>query len=350
MKSAHKVRREIDSNENGTWPRLNACRYADQVWTILTFILCTWVYPAVAAPICPPQKSVISDARALSKYTLHVNQVGDADRKIAGDFARGEPGQTRSTIEARYSATGDFSCGIEHFGQGQLTIKNNIITTSAHTFFGGTECPLKPAPISKCKFTAMVRGKPQDYAIEQLVATGFKCTSDGQKLKPSQDWVIFKLKASVDNSVRPYAVIKDPSKIFEQKPIVVVSKSHDFNPTKKEFLRDAERHYSRCEIQYVYGNSSKPLAVESDCDTSGNSSGGSVLTPGPNPILLGVHSGAAESCGTPGRTGPYQRGCWAAVMTPIAGDFLTALTQVEPIADDRPVKPQDFPAQNFKDL
>ena len=278
-----------------------------------------------AAPLCLPSKSVITDNRTIVDHFLKVNQYGDPDRKTAEDFADKSIGETKQTIENRYAATGDFSCGDAHFGQGQVTIKDNIITTAAHVYAGRDNCPLKNPPLRNCKFTAMLDGKTQDYAIESVVNTGYKCSSSDQTFKVSEDWIILKLKDSVDSRIRPYPIDRDPTRLSRQKNIVHVSKSHDFNPTSQTHMRTAARHYGRCELKYVYGESPRPTVLETDCDSSGNSSGGSILTPGANPELLAITSGSLDKCGANNKTGSYQHGCWSSVATPVSGEFFESL-------------------------
>ena len=277
---------------------------------------------------CPPSRNFISSQSEVARYALKINQVGEADRKTAAEFADKAAGETKDMIERRYAATGDFACG-DAFGQGQLTIKNDIVTTSAHIFGDGSVCPIKNPPLNQCKFTIRSGGKLQDYDIDRIVGIGYKCGAPGTKLKANDDWLVLKLKVPVGPTVRPCAINKDPSKVFDIKDIVQVGKSHDFNPTNQKDMRTAVRHYARCGIQYVYGDRDLPLAVETDCDSSGNSSGSSVLTPGQNPILLGINKGAVTSCDAPNKIGPYRQGCWATMMTPIAGDLLAMLRTLE---------------------
>ena len=261
--------------------------------------------------------------------------MNDPDRKTAANFADHKAGETKEIIEKRYAATGDFYCGKEFYGQGQLTIKDDIITTSAHILTKSVKtCPVTLAPLSKCKFTLRHEGKLHDFDIDRIVDTGFKCTSNGQKLKGSQDWIVLKLKKHVDPKIRPYPIAQSSSFVAENPDVVMVAKSHDFNPTNKSDIRLAERHYGRCHLRSVYGERTSPLAVESDCDASPNSSGGSVLVPGDQPELLAIVSGGLEDCGSSDKTGPYQKGCWATVMTPIAGDFRRTLEDI---------KSNDFP-------
>ena len=285
---------------------------------------------ASAVLICPPQISAILDHRALTEHLLRVNQIGVADRQTADDFADKTKGETRADIEKRYGATGDFTCGPQHFGQGSVTIKDDIVVTSAHIQTnGGYVCPLKISPIDRCKFTLKVNGKLQDYDIDRVVDTGYKCQFPGEKLKPNQDWLVLKLKKHVDRSVTPYQINKDLSRLSDQLDVVQVAKSNDWNPTKQKAVRLGERHYSHCSLRHVYGGRSQPLLVESDCDTTGNSSGGSVLTSEATPQLLGIVNGGIDTCGLPDKTGPYRKGCWATGVTPISGDLQKTLSALD---------------------
>ena len=266
----------------------------------------------------------------------------------AADFANKSAGETKATIEKRYAATGDFSCGPDFFGQGALTVRDNIVATAAHINTSGSlVCPLTRVSISKCKFTLKVDGNLQDYDIDSVLGSGPKCDHPGQKIKPSQDWMVLKLKKHVSGAVQPYTVNDDPTLLTDQKGVVQVAKSTDWNPTNKKSVRDGERHYGRCNLQKVAGERTRPLSVETDCDTSGNSSGGSVLTPGTVPILLGVVSGTRDDCGSPQKKGPYTAGCWSSVMTPITGDFLALLKSQQ---ESEPAFRPDPNQKSLKDL
>ena len=317
---------------------------------ILLAISSVWLVEwSVAAPICPPRRSVIAAQKSLTDYTLKINQIGLADRQTAEDFAEKQKGETKKDIESRYAATGDFSCGPQSFGQGSVAIKDDIVVTSAHIqASGGNTCPLKNVPIDRCKFTLKVNGKLQDYDVDRIVDTGHKCRFDGEELKRSQDWLVLKLKTHVDKSVRPYGINKDLSRLSDQLDVVQVAKSNDWNPTKQSSLRLGERHYSRCSLRHAYGAREQPAVVETDCDSSGNSSGGSVLSADKDPQLLGIVTGAINSCGKPDKTGPYRMGCWATGMTPISGEFQKTLESL----GNAPSKANDFKPNDktFKDL
>src|SRR4051794_40127337 len=75
-------------------------------------------------------------------------EIDDPDRKTDQEYADIHHEDVQ-TIRDRYAATGDFSCGGNH-GQAQFTVKDDVITTSAHNIFKDDTCELLSEDLSKC--------------------------------------------------------------------------------------------------------------------------------------------------------------------------------------------------------
>lgn len=288
----------------------------------------------VALAFVPYSPGLVDDMGKTALRAMNASIVGEADRKTAGEYGAAH-GLTAREVERRYAATGNLVCQVnngknEEFGQAQLTLKNDIITTAAHVLMPGGACN-KAAVLDQCRFVIRVDGKDQGYPIASVIATGYTCPYKGDR-SVDQDWSVLRLEKSVDARVKPYGVRKDWTlTLHRNENVVLVGRSGDWPTGSTARMPERPRHYGDCKTGSTdqFGTSG---LIEHDCDTSDGASGGSLLTPGPEPVLLGVTYGSIVPGGKKcdpeiGKTGrdEFKEDCWAGLSVPVAKNFQAAI-------------------------
>ena len=285
------------------------------------FLALQTVHQAYAVPPCLPRSDLLGDLAAVNA-PLKVNQVDEADRKTAKDYAAAH-NATEDEIKHRYAATGDLDCG-NGKSQANVTLVGDVITTSAHSLGGGKKC-VDPKKTPKCSFTVEIDGQKATYETSALVDSGWTCGYP-DITTPGTDWAVLRLNKKVDPKIKPYAIDRDYElKMKTNSPVVAVGKSADFPDAKALDLFEHPRHYGDCQTKQPVGT-----GVLTNCDISPGDSGGALVTPGPNPTLVGVHM--QEVIGGTGcpkanwakHTGAYSM-CWATMSGLVNGDFATAV-------------------------
>ena len=309
---------------------------------------------------CLPRRLAVSDGKDVAAKAMEVVLVDEDDRKNARDFGIAHT-MTAEAVESRYAATGDFMCPTKDgkgraVGQAQLTVKNNVLTTVAHTLVNGGDCR-KKVSASECEFVIRVDGKEQRYPVASMVKSGYKCPHKGP-FQASDDWAVLKLKNPVDSKVKAYGIRKEKQlSLNSDTDVVAVGKSGDWPPKVDTPFLERPRHYGDCQTKYVEQYESSG-AIETNCDWSHGASGGSLLTPGANPVLLGVVEGETETtqpnCDPSiGRGGhdSYHQHCWMNQATPVAGEFQAAILSAagEKLDEAPQINPRiDRPLPGFK--
>lgn len=291
--------------------------------SLILFCLC--VGTAFAVPCGVLHAGLLQDV-ARTNAPLKINQVDEADRRTAKDYAA-EHNATEDEIKRRYAATGDLICG--HFkSQANVTLASDLITTSAHSLVADGKC-VDPTKTYKCTFTVEIEGQRIDYETSKLLDSGWICnypdiTSAGT------DWAVLRLNKKVDPRVKPYAI--DPTlrlRMHFNTKLVAVGKSFDFPMAKPDDVFQHPRHYGDCQTKQPVGS-----AIQTNCDLSAGASGGALVTPGPDPILVGVHEReiiggtlGRDKCPKPNwskRVGSYSM-CWATASVLVTTDLAEAV-------------------------
>ena len=174
---------------------------------------------------CDCKVSQFREVNKLEDLIQKIGVIDDPDRRTEDDFAL-ENKEDPAVVKRRYAATGAINCkNGKSYASAQLTIKGNIVTTSAHIFKNYETCAFKFEP-SDCLFIFEFEGKQRKIRFEKKSASGFDGKSCPQDV--SDDWVILKLSESV-TEVNPYqvdqgaiAVVNDKSKV------ITVARSMDF--------------------------------------------------------------------------------------------------------------------------
>lgn len=133
------------------------------------------------------------------------------------EYQKAHPEDKKTTLKdvyKKFSATGRFYCGGK-MASANVTIKNNVITLAAHSFFK-KDCSAITDDFSNCYFEAIpLPGK----AYEQIPIDpkSLAYGSDCPDANPEDDWAVVKLKWKVPD-VSPYSV--DGKDLEEGQPIV----------------------------------------------------------------------------------------------------------------------------------
>jgi hypothetical protein len=207
--------------------------------------------------------------------------IDEPDRKTECEYAR-DHGTNCDEIKTRYAATGEFSCP-GSTSTAQLIHPKHIVV-SGHGLFNRRSCKLHAPHLSQCRFTTAVDGIPQTVPIKSLVSTGTNCTR-GTIFNPFEDWALLELKRPVAG-IQPYGITRE--KIKKEHEVTFIGFSIDFVESRRNGTLYYPKHVGDCKILNNIGDT-----FGTDCDASYGASGGSFLTRGPNPILLGIARAAA---------------------------------------------------------
>ena len=151
----------------------------------------------------------------------------------------------------------------------------------------------------------------------------------------------------MDARVKPYGIHKnDDLAALADSDVTLVGKSADWPPGSDAPFLDRPRHYGDCKTGFVE-RSGASGAIEMDCDLGHGASGGSLLSRGADPILLGINKNGTEtrrqecdpSIGAGGHDS-YHEYCWMNQATPVAGDFQREILKAAgEVLDNTPATP-----------
>ena len=170
----------------------------------------------------------------------------------------------RSTLGARFGATGLIRCG-GTVGTGQLTLRNDVITTAAHVLFSGGQ------PRASCAFQATGGGAPVAIDTQSIRAGSRSPMSE----PATRDWAVARLAHAIPNA-SPYALAAAGGKPGGVLMVAGGNKSAD--------QMGAEQCNARGMLTAAEGV--REFAI--DCDAAPGSSG-AALTAGHR--IVGIHVG-----------------------------------------------------------
>ena len=303
-----------------------------------------------ALPTCVPRQDLMKPLFDVGDIYQRSAQTDEPDRKSAQDFGAAH-GMSAAQVEKKFAATGDFICP-KATGQAQVTVRGDVVTTAAHLIYPKHNCD-DVVPFKDCRLQLNVNGKMQAYRFKAIVKSGITCPA-ASEFKHQDDWIVLRLEKTVDPRVKPYAISTGTSaKLNPDQKIITVAKSYDWPDTGRAFIRDRPRHYAECEIKKL---PDEPLQLlQTNCDTSSGSSGGSVLTTDGDPLLLGIVSGQLKpgqrpNCAErPAQSGPYQADCWGSAAVAVDGAFRSAILEAAGIKETAPQsEPNTAPTTGFK--
>lgn len=204
------------------------------------------------------------------------------------DFARAHE-QNPAAFEARYAATGMVVCnGV--YSTGQLTLRDDIVTTAAHAFYdpsGHTR-----GDLSACVFVIRVDGTRR--AIPLAARTLTVGTTNPYPLPPSDDWAVVRLTAPVADA-RPY-------QLGESAPglgIALLAHRH------RGWIHDGRRAIEDCRIRNEIARpfGTEPREIDIDCSAGDGASGSAIMLPDATCRMVGIYIGWRSS--HPDEVGAY---------------------------------------------
>jgi hypothetical protein len=216
-----------------------------------------------------------------------VTLLSDARMTLA-QYARAHD-QDPSLYEARYAATGMVICnGV--YSTGQLTVRDDIVTTAAHAFFGPDGKPR--GNLDACVFSVAADGVRRRIPFD--VATLKVGTSNPYPLPPAQDWAVVRLREPVPGA-RPYPVADGAP---AGTAIVLVAHRH------RGWAYDGMRAIEGCRIRdeaAAAGDAAREIDI--DCSAGDGASGSAIMLPGASCRMVGIYIGWRSS--HPDAVGPY---------------------------------------------
>ncbi len=271
------------------------------------------------------------------------------DRMTESEYAL-KHGIAIEEVRKKYGATGQFLCyssSGETQGTANVTVKNNIITTSAHLLFDRKTCKTLNSP-QNCKIvlSSNSEGKPvkQEIRVESLIESGFDCGS-GRKPNPTYDWAILKLAANADTNA--YSLPTDEDILNLKRGVTAVTavqgQQVDFFRMDKSGQRYKPiKSIGDSEVGDVWIGSNGILeALVTAVDNSSGGSGGAVTLPGANagqsPKLIGLVAVSDETHEAEERArssgnlnkGKFVPDKWASYAVATDGKLLAALKRLD---------------------
>lgn len=291
---------------------------------LVNLVLC---HQAVfAVPVCTAN----SQFKEIPNLAKKIAVFDEPDRKVDVQYAKAH-NENVEVIRKRFAPTGDFHCGQgnDWFG-GQLTIKDNVVTSSAHAFFND-DCTRRHADLSQCKFILIVDGKERSFEIEKIEGSGYLCNRIPFRAK--DDWAVIRLKERVPPQIKPYRVDPRVTAAIQGKKVVAVGKSSDFYYQAGNKII-FPKHYADC-IAKTTLTGPENGTIATNCDSAERTSGSSLLAGNvDDPILVGVHSGSSETHqqleqawkNHKPNQGKFDSLDWASYATPVSGEFYEFLS------------------------
>ncbi|WP_156917978.1 hypothetical protein [Bradyrhizobium sp. Cp5.3] len=238
-------------------------------------------------------------------------------------------------IHKKYGATGTIRCS-GFRGTASVTVKHNVITTAGHLLEHVTPCD--PVAAAKaCTFTlADLNGSEHSMKVIDLLGTGLKCPAIKDQ---KDDWAILKLEGVGAIEVDPYSVPAPPGEnLTIDSKLTEVAHSIDFQRKDAQGRRIFPKHIQRgCSIKRIEGGFD-PNFYFNDCDASGMSSGGALLSENSGRLLLAaIFVSTVESkeqtarqleTGVPSRGNYNPMGFWHSGAVAVRGEFLKRILEV----------------------
>jgi hypothetical protein len=214
-------------------------------------------------------------------------------RRTLDDFARAHD-ESPTLLEARYAATGMIRCnGV--YSTGQLTLRDDIVTTAAHAFYDPAGRPR--GNLSACTFMVEVAGVRHTVPLD--AATLVVGTTDPYPLPPSQDWAVVRLAQPIAG-VHPYGIGVGG---HDGEPVALLAHRH------RGWVHDGRRAIEDCRIRDEAagpaGAGAAPREIDFDCSAGDGASGSAILAQGPTCRMVGIYIGwRSAHPETPGPYGP----------------------------------------------
>lgn len=247
---------------------------------------------SVVAPRCPTQFCRTTLVQPASLF-------GDDERRTEAQYAR-EHNLSLKQVQDRYAASGAISC--TGFGEsrarrpvlyasGQLTVRRDIITTTAHTIIDKSARLM--GKLENCVFETRIGGRKVSARLTSDYIAGFK--DDRDSYFAGFDWAVIRLEKELP--IEPYGVVDDLQPLFSWLDVANVTKIANFNFDNWGTQRTRTKSLADCAIKpETVAWSTGVRGLRTDCDIAPGNSGGAVLSEASGrPMLIGIMVGTTAT-------------------------------------------------------
>jgi V8-like Glu-specific endopeptidase len=209
-------------------------------------------------------------------------------RQTLTEFAT-QKGQDPASLELQYAATGMVICsGV--YSTGQLTLKKDVITTTAHAFYN--QAGNSRGDLNECVFSVTLNGQRH---ISPIMASTLQVGSTNPYSEaPGTDWAVARLAKPVQEA-SPYIL---SSVAAAGTAVMLLANRHE------GWRQDGQRAIEQCAIRNVEPLSAlAPHELAIDCSTGNGASGSALLLNASPHELVGILVGWRSR--HPAAAGPY---------------------------------------------
>ncbi len=226
-----------------------------------------------------------------------VSMFGEDERRTERQYAR-QRHLSLLDVQNRYAASGAITC--TRAGRrtksvinasGQLTVRRNLITTTAHTIIDKNARLI--GSLENCVFETRVDGRKVRARLTSDYIAGFRDSRDSKF--SGFDWAVIRL--STELPVEPYQVNDELTSLFGFLDVANVIKVANFNFDNWGASRTRTKSLADCVIRpEIVAWSSGVRGLRTDCDISPGNSGGAVLSElSGSPKLVGIIVGTTAT-------------------------------------------------------
>jgi hypothetical protein len=177
------------------------------------------------------------------------------------------------------------------YSTGQLTLRDDIVTTAAHAFYDPSGRPR--GDLSACTFMVDVAGVRHTVPLD--ATTLVVGTTDPYPLPPSRDWAVVRLAGPIPG-VNPYQLADGG---HDGEPVALLAHRH------RGWIHDGRRAIEDCRIRGEAARAPRlaPREIDIDCSAGDGASGSAIMLPGASCRMVGIYIGWRSS--HPDAVGPY---------------------------------------------
>jgi hypothetical protein len=194
-------------------------------------------------------------------------------------------------VRERFDASGILKCPTA-WSSAQVTVRDDIITTSAHTFIESKTCKTINEPKS-CAFEIGNGRAKISIKIKEIRSIGYSCPDHSRIV---DDWAILELEKPL-HGIKPYMLPTNHALPVEIGEKIVVVSGIQFDFIRKDAAGKIfyPKSIEICQVKNIYFTNNRNISYfATDCDESQGASGSAILkkageTQGYN--LLGIIQG-----------------------------------------------------------
>lgn len=307
------------------------------------------------------------DPRA--SYVHRVANFGDDPRRTMEEYAQ-DKSLPVSAVKKRFEATGTITCPSQepcddnpartcptiHEASAQLTLRPDVITTSAHLLADLGSCKIV-GRADECTFQIEGSSRVRSVKVAKLLDIGDPLGKPGNHCPVKEayrgDWAVMKLSQPVPE-VTPYMVDLSGKHFQEGDSLQVVCHSVDFTRPDRKGTTTQPKYIESCSVVHAIYRFWIDI-IQTDCASSHACSGGSLLTGEGDKLTLRAVTRSGFDLKDIRRHlaegwNPKPSDAWMSEFVPVSRDFLNALRKLEGLPplvlstkwDERPQQPVDL--------